>query len=86
MNCREMSDFLMGYISDELPTEQRAEFDRHLVDCSPCVHYLRSYEETIRLGKCLCDDPEGALPEDVPENLIQAILAARAKAPTDTNE
>ena len=33
--------------------------------------------ETVRLGKCLCEDPDGPAPADAPERLIAAVLAAR---------
>ena len=32
--------------------------------------------ETVRLGR-LCADPEGPVPEDAPEELVSAVLAAR---------
>jgi len=31
----------------------------------------------VRLGGEVCADPAGAIPEDVPEELVQAVLAAR---------
>ncbi|RIK63007.1 MAG: hypothetical protein DCC65_16550 [Planctomycetota bacterium] len=80
MTCREFIDFLEAYRSRELPAPQAVEFERHMGLCPSCVSYLRSYEETIRLGrKALCD-PEGPVPQDAPEELIRAILAARKKA------
>lgn len=79
MTCREFVEFLMAYLDDELPPSQRREFDRHLARCADCVNYLTSYEETIRLGKLCCGDPEGAPPEDAPDELVRAILAARSK-------
>ena len=73
--CKEVLDFLGDYLSDELPAAQRAEFERHLAVCPPCVAYLKSYEQTIKLGKCACADED----EKPPEELIKAILAARSK-------
>jgi hypothetical protein len=40
------------------------------------VGYLESYRETIRLGREACE-PDGPLPEEVPEELVEAILASR---------
>ena len=77
--CRELADFLMQYIEDELPAGQRTEFERHLAACPPCLAYLETYKTTIGLGKALCESPTDPLPNDVPERLVQAILAARAK-------
>lgn len=76
MTCREFVEFMMAYLDGELSGTQRAEFHRHVDACPPCVHYLDSYQETVRLGR-LCRDPEGPVPEDVPEGLVAAVLAAR---------
>jgi anti-sigma factor RsiW len=75
MTCREFVEFLMGYLDGELPEAQAATFDSHMQACPGCVTYLETYEETVRLGQ-LCRDPEGPVPEDVPEELVAAILAA----------
>lgn len=75
ITCRELIDFLMSYVDGELPPEQRAEFDRHLDACAACRRYLDSYRQTIRLAKGLKQDAPA--PPDVPEELVQAILAAR---------
>jgi anti-sigma factor RsiW len=78
LTCREFVEFLMDYLSNELPAGQRTVFEEHLGDCPDCRAYLRSYEQTVRLEKlaCGCGDPP---PADAPEELIRAILAARGK-------
>jgi anti-sigma factor RsiW len=77
MTCREFVDFLMAYLDRELQEGQRGVFEGHMDDCPACRDYLDTYEETIRAGQLACgaDDPP---PEDVPERLIAAILAARS--------
>jgi anti-sigma factor RsiW len=77
MNCREFVEFLMDHLDGTLPEEQAATFDAHMDDCPSCVTYLETYRETIRLGKCVCGCPDDAIPADVPEKLVAAILAAR---------
>ena len=79
MNCREFVDFLMAYLDDELPGSQADSFRQHMDACPPCVTYLDTYRETVRLGGEVCADPNGAIPEDVPEELVQAVLAARQR-------
>jgi anti-sigma factor RsiW len=79
MTCHELAEFLMAYLDGELPAAQREEFERHSADCPPCKAYLRSYRQTIALGRSICHDPEGPVPEQVPEDLVLAILAARKK-------
>ncbi len=81
MNCREFVDFIMRYLDRELTDAERAEFDRHIADCPPCDVYLGQYRDTVRLAKDLCPDPEAELPAEVPEALVEAILAARARQP-----
>jgi len=77
MTCQELADFLMAYDDGELPGGQRKVFEEHLGVCPPCLTYLETYRETVRLGKSLCDDAEGAPPHECPEELIEAILTAR---------
>ena len=67
----------MSYMDNELPDDQRAEFDRHMAACPSCVDYLKTYEKTVQLAKACADDP---VPADVPESRVQAILAARKKS------
>ena len=79
MTCRDFITFLLEYRSGELSPEQRREFDAHLAECPWCVAYLNTYEQTIRLGKAAFAEPEAPVPADVPEELVQAILAARRR-------
>jgi predicted anti-sigma-YlaC factor YlaD len=76
VTCKEFIEFVWRYLDEELPAEQRAVFEEHLVVCHGCVNYLAGYAETVRLTGHAFEDPNGALPEDVPEELVAAILAA----------
>ena len=80
INCREFVDFLMGYLDRELPEAQRAEFERHIAECPPCDVYLSQYRDTLRLERDLCPTPDAEIPEEVPEELVAAILAARGRS------
>jgi anti-sigma factor RsiW len=77
VTCREFADFIMEYLSDEASSDTRAQFEHHLSLCANCRKYLTSYEETVKLGKRAFEDEDAALPADVPEELVRAILAAR---------
>ena len=79
LTCRELIDFIAAYLDAELPPQQRDAFEYHLSLCPHCVHYLESYRETLRLGKQACVDDE-PVPQDVPEELLAAILAARTRS------
>jgi predicted anti-sigma-YlaC factor YlaD len=76
MNCREFVDFLMTYLDGELEPEPARVFEEHMELCPPCLTFLDTYRDTIRLGRFACREGAPAL-EEVPEELIQAILAAR---------
>ena len=76
MTCREFADFMMDYLAGELLPQVRQQFDIHLTLCSNCRKYLKSYEETVRLGKLAFDDDEALVPAEVPEDLVKAIIAA----------
>ena len=77
ITCRTFVEFLMDYLSGDLPEGQRDDFDRHLADCVACVAYMNTYRETIELGKAAFRDPDAPVPGDVPEDLVKAILEVR---------
>jgi anti-sigma factor RsiW len=76
ISCREVLDFLAAYLDGELAAGVRADFEHHLALCPACTDYLASYRETIRLSRDAWD-PGGPPPDDVPDELVAAILASR---------
>jgi anti-sigma factor RsiW len=76
LTCRELVRFLAGYLYGELGSGERAEFDRHLANCPSCVAYMESYRTTRALAKVAMTEPAAAVPADVPDELVQAVLAA----------
>jgi anti-sigma factor RsiW len=77
ITCREFEDFVLQYLDDELPARQRALFEFHLRICRECREYLAAYQRTVEIGRAAFKDANEAVPEDVPEDLIKAILEAR---------
>jgi anti-sigma factor RsiW len=77
MNCRDCADFLMEYLDGGLADAEREVFEARLRACPPCVVYLDTYRETVRMGE-LCGGEDEA-PAEVPEALVQAILATRGQ-------
>jgi anti-sigma factor RsiW len=75
MNCREFTEFLDAYFSGGLPDAERDVFDEHLADCPDCRAYLQSYRMTVRMSRAALVTE--LTPADVPEDLVQAILAAK---------
>ena len=78
MTCREFTDFIADYLSAELPEQVQRAFERHLDVCVNCRRYLEQYRETIACGRVAFDDPAAVVPDEVPEDLVGAILATRA--------
>jgi anti-sigma factor RsiW len=72
LTCQEVIAFLMDYVDGTVDAGQRARFDWHLARCQSCVAYLRTYEITIRMEQTC-----RVSAEDVPDELVEAILAAR---------
>lgn len=82
MTCKELIAFIHDYLSGEISEEERARFEAHLDACPPCVAYLRGYEESVRLAKAAFAGPDEPVPEEVPEELVAAILAVRKERTT----
>ena len=75
LTCRDVADFLMAYLDDELEPQQRAAFEHHLGECDECVRYLRSYDATVRVALAAYAEPDPT----VPERPLRAIRAARER-------
>jgi anti-sigma factor RsiW len=78
LSCRELIEFLADYLDGELSAAQRVAFEAHLAVCPYCVDYLASYRETIHLGRRALA-AEAEVLEEVPAQLVAAILAARGR-------
>ena len=76
MTCREFADFIVDYMTGELPSEERALFERHLQRCPHCPEYLKQYEDSVRAGRLAFDALDEDVPVSVPDELVQAILEA----------
>lgn len=79
ITCRELIQVLDDYQAGTLADDARAIFERHLSLCPPCCDYLKTYRDTIALATRTCRDLDEAAPPDVPEALVNAILALRKK-------
>lgn len=77
MTCQEIADFLMAYLNGELTDQLRAVFEEHLGKCPDCVAYLQSYELTVKAVESIRSTTNDAPCDEVPEDLVRAILAAR---------
>jgi anti-sigma factor RsiW len=73
--CEEVLTLLWAYLDGELEEGKRQEFDYHLSRCESCTAYLATYKTTIELERATARS-EGVSPEELPDDLIQAVLAA----------
>jgi anti-sigma factor RsiW len=77
ITCRQFEDFILAYLEGELPEKQRFVFELHLKVCRECRDYLAAYRRTIEISKRVFENPDRAVPDEVPEDLVKAVLDAR---------
>lgn len=73
ITCRELIDFLDDYVAGSLEPARQAAFESHLGECRGCRNYLATYRAAIRLSR----EAAESTTDDVPNDLVKAILAAR---------
>lgn len=80
LTCREFTDFLADYLEGELPDSEQTRFDAHRSCCPPCVSYMCTYREAIRLGRrAHAAELQAEAAGRMPEVLVRAILAAQSR-------
>lgn len=77
ITCRQFEEFVQAYLDNELPRRQKRVFEWHLKLCPECREYMAAYSRTIELGQAVFTEPEAAIPGEVPEDLVKAVLEAR---------
>ena len=79
INCRAFESYVQEFLDETLPENQLRVFRLHLRVCPECRIYLAAYRTTVELGKAVfAVEDDLPVPEQVPADLIRAILAARA--------
>ena len=81
ITCREFEGFILAYLEGELPERQRFVFDLHLKVCRECRDYLAAYKRTIEVSRQAFEDPDEPVPDEVPEDLVKAVLTAKDGGP-----
>jgi anti-sigma factor RsiW len=76
LTCREVLDFLSEYVDGALPAATAAVFEEHLAICPDCRAYLDNFRATLRASKTAYASQDAP---EVPEELVQAILASRVQ-------
>jgi len=77
MTCRDFAAFMDDYLAGELAAGVVASFEYHISVCPNCVRYLAQYRDSVAFGRAAFEDLHAAIPGDVPEDLIAAIMTAR---------
>ena len=77
ISCEEFEDFILAYLDGEVTRRQKLVFEMHLGMCRECREYLRTYQASLQLAKDAMATSDAEIPEDVPEDLVKAVLAAR---------
>jgi len=77
ITCEEFEQFIVDYLEGDLPSKQLSLFERHLRMCRECRDYLTAYQRTMEMSRAACESSSDSLQEEVPEDLIKAILDAR---------
>jgi len=77
MTCQEFEAFVSDYIEGELSSQQCAQFERHIKLCQECRQYLQAYQRTVEVSRAVFPVPDNPVPDEIPENLIKAILEAK---------
>lgn len=77
LTCAEFERFIHDYQDDSLSPRERGVFEFHMELCPMCRVYFDSYLQTIELGIQICATDDEDAPEELPEELVTAILEAR---------
>ena len=86
LTCRELIEFLDDYVADALPDAVRREFEVHLKLCAACRRYLKTYRRTIDLERRALGDVQAQDCDDMPEDLVRAIVAAAGSTRTQDKD
>jgi len=80
ITCKEFEDFVQDHLDNSLSDQQRIVFDCHMQMCRECRDYLAAYKRTVELGHAVLSSSDDApVPDDVPDDLVTAILNARKR-------
>jgi predicted anti-sigma-YlaC factor YlaD len=75
LTCEEVDGFLYNFHDGRLSYYENLKFKLHLSMCSECRGYVNAYKNTIRISQTGFIKADQI--ENVPEDLVQAILKSR---------
>ena len=71
--CQELVELVTEYLEGALPPDEVAAVDQHLVDCDPCLRYLRQMRAT---GAALRLVPAEQVTETLSDQAVDTLLEA----------
>jgi anti-sigma factor RsiW len=71
--CQELVELVTEYLEGALPPDEVAAVDQHLVDCDPCLRYLRQMRAT---GAALRLVPAEQVTETLSDQAVDTLLDA----------
>jgi anti-sigma factor RsiW len=77
VNCRQLAELLIDFVSGECCPEIRAHIEEHLRRCPPCVVYVETYRLTIQMTRKL---PPVPMPPQLAARL-RHVLEAECQRP-----
>lgn len=73
ITCQQFNDFIFDYTEELLTPEQVKLFERHMKVCPICRNFLKTYVAAFKTGKAFFPYSDQAVPDTVPEDLLEAI-------------
>lgn len=65
--CKEFTELIADYVTDQLKPSLKREFERHLKICPDCVNFLNTYKKTVSVKRFL---DVTAIPVKVRDNVL----------------
>ncbi len=82
MRCEDLVGIINDYIEGEMNPRFRAEFERHMGDCSSCLAFFETYKKTKELtGEIACRD----IPPDVQKKIKSFLKKKISESKAQTN-
>jgi hypothetical protein len=81
MTCRELGERIVDHLYGELGAEEQAAFEAHLAGCPGCQREVASLGKARQVGRAAV---RGALAEEPPARIREALLSAAAAVATQT--
>ena len=79
-DCERIFELLSQYLDGELPATTCEQLDRHIRECAPCVEFVESLRESIRLCRQFeCAEEPPPVPSPVKESLRKAYEEMRRR-------